>query len=150
MNTDVEIVSVDATNVAEYGFFCYKSRRKSEGYRRKLNWLEQRFSEGMKIKIVYENGRSVGFIEYMPGEFAWRAVNASGYLVIHCVWVVGRAKGKGYGARLLNECTADARKMGKQGVAMVTSSRIGWRAVSCSSSMDSRWWTRRHLRSSCW
>ena len=34
MNSDVEIVSVNATNVAQYGFFCRKSKPKSEGYRR--------------------------------------------------------------------------------------------------------------------
>ena len=69
---------------------------KAEGYSRKLTWLKNRFSEGMKIKIVYENGRSVGFIEYIPGESAWRAVNADNYLVIHCIGVVGRGKKKGY------------------------------------------------------
>jgi GNAT superfamily N-acetyltransferase len=122
MNSTVEIVGVDATNVAEHGFFCYKSKPKSEGYRRKLDWLGQRFSEGMKIRIAHEDGRSVGFIEYIPGEFAWRAVKAKDYMVIHCLWVVGRAKGKGYGGRLLEECIEDARKMGKHGVAMVTSS----------------------------
>ncbi|MFC2055853.1 GNAT family N-acetyltransferase, partial [Chloroflexota bacterium] len=76
----------------------------------------------MKIKIVYENGRSVGFIEYIPGESAWRAVNAEDYLVIHCIWVVGRGKKKGYGSRLLNECLKDARRSNKRGVSMVTSS----------------------------
>ena len=123
MDTDVEIVSVDASNLAERGFFCRKSRRKTEGYRQKLDWLAQPFSEGLQIKILYENGRSVGFIEYVPGEFTWRAVNAAGYLVIHSLWVVGRAKKKGYGSRLVNTCVDDARKMGKHGVAMVTSSR---------------------------
>jgi L-amino acid N-acyltransferase YncA len=118
----VRIVTVDATNVAQYGFFCYKSKPKSEGYRRKLAWLEQRFSEGLKIKIVYEGKRAIGFIEYIPGEFAWRAVEAEGYLLVHCIWVVGKGKKKGYGSRLLNECVEDARKMGKHGVAMVTSS----------------------------
>jgi ribosomal protein S18 acetylase RimI-like enzyme len=118
----VRIVTVDATNVTQYGFFCYKSKPKSEGYRRKLDWLEQRFLEGLKIKIVYEGKRSIGFIEYIPGEFAWRAVEAEGYLLVHCVWVVGKGKKKGYGSRLLNECVEDARKMGKHGVAMVTSS----------------------------
>jgi L-amino acid N-acyltransferase YncA len=123
MNNDVTIVTVDATNVAEQGFFCYKSKPKSEGYGRKLDWLEQRFSEGLKIKIVYEGKRSVGFIEYIHGEFAWRAVEADSYLVVHCIWVVGRGKKKGYGSRLLKECVEDAQEMGKHGVAMVTSSR---------------------------
>jgi len=123
MGDEVRIVSVDADNVDEERFFCYKSKSKSEGYGRKLGWLEQRFSEGLRIKIIYEGKRSFGFIEYIPGEFAWRAVEAPNYLLIHCIWVVGRGKKRGYGSRLLDECVEDARKMQAHGVAMVTSSR---------------------------
>ena len=90
MSEQVEIVTVDATNVDEYGFFCYKSKPKSAGYRQKLGWLRERFAEGMRIQILYEGKRSVGFVEYMPGEAAWRAVDAAGYMLIHCIWVVGR------------------------------------------------------------
>jgi L-amino acid N-acyltransferase YncA len=121
MDHEVKIVTVDATNVDEYGFFCYKSKPKAEGYRRKLGWLRQRFAEGMRIKIVYEGKRSIGFIEYIPGEYTWRAVDAAGYMVIHCLWVVGSGKNKGYGSRLLNECVEDARSTKMHGVAMVTS-----------------------------
>jgi len=67
MDNRVEIVTVDATNVAEQGFFCYKSKRKSVGYRKKLNWLEQRFSESMRIKILYEGDRSVVPYQSNPG-----------------------------------------------------------------------------------
>ena len=129
MTNTVEIITVDATNVTKYGFFCYKSKPKSEGYRRKLDWLSRRFAEGMQIKMLIEDGRSVGFIEYIPSEFAWRAVNAAGYLVIHCLWVIGRAKNKGYGSRLLNECFETARNSNKHGVAMGTS-RGNWLAGS--------------------
>ncbi len=122
MSDKVLIVTVDAENVAQQRFFCYKSKPKSEGYRRKMDWLEGRFAEGMQIKILYEGDRSVGFVEYIPGEFAWRAVEAKGYMVIHCLWVVGKGKGKGYGSRLVAECVQDARNLGKRGVAMVTSS----------------------------
>jgi GNAT superfamily N-acetyltransferase len=124
MDDNVRIVTVSETNVAEHGFFCYKSKPKSEGYRRKLDWLQQRFAEGMTIHLLYEDGRSVGFIETIPGEFAWRAVHAPGYQVIHCLWVVGKGKGKGYGSRLLTGCIEEARQAGKHGVVMVSSSRV--------------------------
>jgi len=123
MSRDAEIVCVDAANVGERGFFCFKSKPKSVGYAHKMTWLQERFSEGLKIQIVYEGGRSVGFIEYLPAELGWRAVRAPGYVLIHCLWVVGRAKNQGYGSRLLDACLADARQMGASGVAMVTSSR---------------------------
>jgi N-acetylglutamate synthase-like GNAT family acetyltransferase len=123
------IVTVTAANIDEYGFFCLMSRRRSEGYRRKHDWLLQRFEEGLKLKLVIEGERPVGFIEYAPAEVAWRPVRAKGYVVIHCLWVVGRWKDKGYGTRLLRNCVQDARRMGAHGVVMVTSPRT-WLAGS--------------------
>ncbi|MEW5872656.1 MAG: GNAT family N-acetyltransferase [Chloroflexota bacterium] len=129
MTEPVEIMDVDANNLDQQGFFCYKSKPKSPGYQHKLAWLRARFAEGMRIKILYEGKRSVGFIEYTPGEYAWRAVNAPGYLVIHCLWVVGKGKGKGYGTRLLDACLQEAREAGFHGVVMLSSSRV-WLASS--------------------
>lgn len=114
-----EIITVNATNVDRTGFFCYMSKRKTAGYQKKLTWLKQRFGEGLRIKMLRLPER--GFIEYIPGEFAWRPVQAKGYMVIHCLWVVGRSRGKGNAARLLDACVVDARASGKKGVAMVTS-----------------------------
>ena len=121
MPTSNEIITVESPEAAvEHGFFCYKSKPKSTGYARKLSWLEQRFQEGLRLHIVVEDGRSVGFIEYTPAEAAWRPIQAPGYVFIHCIWVVGRAKQKGYGSRLLDICLQEARESGKRGVAMTT------------------------------
>lgn len=120
-----DIITVDESNVDRLGFFCYMSKPKAPGYRQKRDWLMARFAEGLQIKMLHETGgRTVGFIEYLPGEYAWRAVNAAGYLVIHCLWVVGQGKGKGHGTRLLQACLADARSQGKEGVVMVASDRV--------------------------
>lgn len=125
----MNLVTVSKQNVTETGFFCYMSKRKSEGYQRKLNWLKDRFDEGLKIEMLDLRQGGRGFIEYIPGEFAWRAINAEGYIVIHCIWVAGQSKGKGYGSLLLNKCIEDARKSRKKGVAIVTSRR-NWLAGS--------------------
>ncbi len=117
----MRIIDVDLQNVAETGFFCKMSQRKSEGYQRKLKWLEARFAEGLRIKLLDLSQGGRGFIEYIPGEYAWRPVDAAGYLFIHCLWIVGKSKGKGYARLLLDECIADARRLGCKGVAMVTS-----------------------------
>ena len=127
MSTAVEIVSVGADNLAERGFFCRKSKMKTAGNQRKLAWAHEGFTDGLGIDILYEDGRSVGFVEYVPGEGAWRAVHAPGFVVIHCIWVVGRAKGKGYGRALLERVENRARELGASGVAMVTSSGV-WMA----------------------
>lgn len=124
MTATFEIIDVGAGNVEKTGFFCYMSKRKEPGFKQKRIWLEERFAEGMKIKIIHEHGRrDTAFIEYIPGDYAWRAVHAPGYLVIHCLWVVGKGRGKGYGRRLLEECLTDARALGKLGVAMISSDR---------------------------
>jgi len=125
MDETFEIITVDASNVDRHGFFCYMSKRKAAGYTQKRAWLMARFADGLKLHMVHETGgRTVGFIEYIPGEFAWRAVHAPGYLVIHCLWVVGKGKGKGYGAHLLQICLDDARAQGKHGVVMVASDGV--------------------------
>ena len=118
----LNIINVTAANVDETGFFCYMSKRKTEGFQRKLNWLKARFAERMRIKMFALPER--GFIEYLPGEYAWRAVHAEGYMFIHCLWVVGKSKGKGYARILLDECINDARAAGMNGVAMITSERV--------------------------
>jgi GNAT superfamily N-acetyltransferase len=119
----MNIIEVDKRNVSQKGFFCYMSKKRSEGYRRKLSWLEQRFDEGLKIKMLDLEQGARGFIEYIPGEFAWRAVNAQGYMFIHCLWVVGQSRGKGYGRLLLNDCIKEAGKLGMRGVAVLASER---------------------------
>lgn len=119
----MRIIDVTPDNVEETGFFCLMSRRKSDGYQRKLRWLEARFDEGLRIKMLDLSKGGRGFIEYIPGEYAWRPVEASGYLFIHCLWVVGKSKGNGYAKQLLRECIADAKRCGAQGVAMVTSAQ---------------------------
>ncbi len=115
----MQILDITPENVDELGFFCYMSKRKSEGYRRKLAWVKQQFENGLRIKMLAKPDR--GFIEYIPGEHAWRAVNASGYMLIHCLWVVGKSKKQGYAKALLEACIEDARASGMHGVAMVTS-----------------------------
>ena len=119
----MNLIDVNAQNAAESGFFCKMSQKKCEGYRRKLEWLGARFAEGLKIRMLDLSQGERGFIEYIPGEFAWRSVKAKDYLFIHCLWVVGASKGKGYAGLLLHECIKDARRRKLKGVAMVTSER---------------------------
>jgi GNAT superfamily N-acetyltransferase len=118
------VISIDRSNIKRTGFFCYMSKRKSEGFRRKLEWAKARLDEGMRIKMLELPER--GFIEYIPGEYAWRAVNADGYMVIHCLWVVGRSKGKGFGALLLEECVGDAKKAAWTGWRWSRAKGTGW------------------------
>ena len=114
------IITVTAETVEQTGFFCKMSARKEVGYQRKLAWLTARFAEGLQMRLLGDGER--GFIEFMPGAHAWRAIKkAEDYLVIHCLWVVGRSKGKGFSSLLIEEALAAAKAGGFKGVAAVTS-----------------------------
>jgi len=123
MNSKIKIISVNSENISEYQPVCFLNP-KNEGYLKKLEWLKKRFSKGLTIKLLYlENEKKCnGFIECIPGEYAWRAVDARGYMFIHCIWISpNKYKEKRYGSLLVKECLKDAKKEGKYGVAVVTS-----------------------------
>jgi hypothetical protein len=114
------IIDVTPENIDELGFFCFMSKRKSPGYALKLAWGKNRLAEGMHIRFC-NSGGGRGFIEYIPGIYAWRAVNAPNYMMIHCIWNVGKSRGTGLAQELLHLCEVDARNQEMDGVAMVTS-----------------------------
>lgn len=123
MNENIKIINITAENISQYPATCFLNP-KNEGYQIKLEWLKKRFAEGLIIKQLYlENEKkAAGYIEYVPGEFAWRAVDAKGYLFIHCLWITpNKNKEKGYASLLIEECFNDAKEQGKAGVAVVTS-----------------------------
>ena len=124
MKTAHPLIEVTAANVADTGFFCKMSARGKPGYEQKLAWLDERFAESLQLRLL--SGGERGFVEFIPGDYAWRAIeNAAEFIVIHCLWVVGRSKGKGLGRLLLDEVENYARASGFAGVAAVAS-RGNW------------------------
>jgi hypothetical protein len=69
-----------------------------------------------------EREKPLAILEYVPGEFAWRPVDAQGWLFVHCLWVfaAGRKVG-GLGGRLIRACIEDAERAGSTGVAAMVS-----------------------------
>jgi ribosomal protein S18 acetylase RimI-like enzyme len=123
MTGKVTIVDVNSKNIEKHPPRCFLNP-KNEGYQIKASWLKKRFSEGMRIKLLYVEDKKKlnGFIEYIPGENAWRAVDAPGHLFIHCIWISpNKFKSKGYGSLLVQECIMDAKKAKMNGVAILTS-----------------------------
>jgi L-amino acid N-acyltransferase YncA len=107
------------------GFATTRTSRKKDTPQ-KFNWLKDRFTEGLKLKVlVSSTDGTQGMIEYIPGELCWRPVEASDYMFIHCIFSgFKRAyKGKGYGSLLLKEVVEDAKKQKMFGVAVVTLKR---------------------------
>jgi L-amino acid N-acyltransferase YncA len=119
---DYEVIDTNAENIGGCGFCGYKPGR-TEGHRRKAEWLKERYAEGLRFQVLRSRKfGDVGMIEYAPGNRAWRPVKAAGYLVIHCLIVNFKHKGKGFGTLLLDSCLRDAKKSKCRGVAVVTSS----------------------------
>ncbi|MHA1191904.1 MAG: GNAT family N-acetyltransferase [Promethearchaeota archaeon] len=124
----VKIIDINEDNIEDYGLFCKKSQKKEKGYQNKVKWINERLKEGLKYKLLwvsegYKKETSRGFIEYIPGEFNWRGINANGWMVIHCLWITGKFKNKGYGMQLLKEAITDAKEKKLNGVAVVTSQK---------------------------
>jgi len=119
----VKIIDVDEKNLSKYPAKCFLNP-KHEGYKIKQDWLKQNFKNGLRVKQLFseEENKNVGFIEYTEGEHAWRAVNARDYFFIHCLWISPNSyKNKGYGSTLVKEVLREAKEMGKNGVAVITS-----------------------------
>lgn len=109
-----KIVEVTMAEIDRHpGAICFINP-KHPLYRRKIDWLEEQYALGLKVRLLYLEGvkRPVGFIETVPGESCWRAVQAKGYLFIHCLWTTGKKfQHLGLGTMLLQEAEKEARNM---------------------------------------
>jgi GNAT superfamily N-acetyltransferase len=122
LKDNFKIIDVTADNISETGIYCIKDK-KSAGYRSKVEWFKSNTENGLKIKIATDYlGKQLGFIEYMPSEFAWRPIKAENYLFIQCILIfLNEAKDKGLGSRLLQICEEDAKKLNKSGICALSS-----------------------------
>lgn len=123
MNKDYQIIDLTPENIANYGVCGYKDVKKHKELRNKIDWFKEYYPKGLRIKaLVMEDGSYQGMLEYLPGEFAHRPVNAEGYLFIHCIFVGFKKeyKQKGFASALLKECIQEAREQKMKGVAVVT------------------------------
>ncbi|KMY32276.1 GCN5 family acetyltransferase [Lysinibacillus xylanilyticus] len=120
----IELIELNNELLEGIGSYCLRSKKKSNGYLNKNEWLNNRFEEGLKYVQVIDNKKQVGFIEYTEAENSSRVVHANGYLVIHCLWV--SEVGKGYGTSLINKCIEDAKKQAKKGVVVISNSKTSW------------------------
>jgi len=121
--TDIEIIDLTPENIADYGVCGYKDAKKHLELRRKIDWFTEYYPKGLRIKIIFsKKGGYQGMLEYIPGKYAHRPVEAEDYMFIHCIFVgfKNEFKGKGYASSLIDECIKDAEKANMQGVAVVT------------------------------
>jgi ribosomal protein S18 acetylase RimI-like enzyme len=112
MANDIEIIDLTPENIAEYGVCGYKDAGKHKELRNKIEWFKTYYPLGLRIKdLILATGSYQGMIEYIPGKYAHRPVNAEDYMFIHCLFVgfKNEFKGKGYASALIDACIQDAK-----------------------------------------
>jgi hypothetical protein len=119
----IQFREVNPENAGELGIFCVKNQ-KSEGFKAKLTWIKERHKEGWRMQQAFsEEGQPLGFIEYMPGELAWRPVEAPCYTFIQCMMVYGTEhRGRNIASSLLGLCEEESIEAGKEGLCCMASS----------------------------
>jgi hypothetical protein len=86
--SDTQIIDLNPDNIAEYGVCGYKDVEKHLELRKKIEWFKKYYPKGLRIKVMLsKKGGYQGMLEYVPGEYAYRPVDAKGYMFIHCVFV---------------------------------------------------------------
>ena len=120
---DIKIIDLTLENIADYGVCGYKDMKKHLELRKKVEWFKKYYPKGLRIKaLLSKKGGYQGMLEYIPGKYAHRPVDARGYMFIHCIFVgfKNEFKEKGYASLLIDECINDAKKNNMLGVAVVT------------------------------
>jgi hypothetical protein len=117
-----KITYVTPENIYEHPqAICFINPRNSF-FKKKVEWFAREYKKGLRICLLYLPGekKASGFVEFVPGEYCWRAVNAAGYMFIHCIWTTGKKiQHQGLGKMLINEVEKAAE--GMAGVAVMTS-----------------------------
>ncbi|TMU56502.1 GNAT family N-acetyltransferase [Flagellimonas algicola] len=124
----MKIVEVTPENAITETFFCIKDTKR-QGFKDKANWYEKRYKEGLRITILKnDEDKMIGFIEYVPGKYAWRPIDADNYMFIHCTYIYSKKeRSKGFGSMLILEAEKEAKALGLDGLCAMTS-KGGWLA----------------------
>jgi len=120
--TDFDLVHVTPDNVDSETLFCVRDIT-SPAFLKKKQWFLLRFAEGLRL-LIFKNreGKPAAYIEYIPIEKAWRPVDGTNFLFIHCMFVYSnKDKSRGVGSALLKSCEDDALSNGFDGICTMTS-----------------------------
>lgn len=115
---DTDFINLTIENLDTEHLCCLiRSKKPHAGIEAKRQWLSDRLKEGHIFRKL--NAKATVLIEYAPLETAWVPVTGDNYYYLYCLWVLGDAKGKGYGKALMEYCLADAKEKGKSGICML-------------------------------
>jgi hypothetical protein len=79
-------------------------------YKYRQEYLEKAVLRGLRKKLLIFNGAVVGTIEYGPAESCGYPISGEHVIVMNCVWVLRRAKMRGFGKLLVEHMVKSERK----------------------------------------
>ena len=144
MGNNLGIIETTHRNIHDIGTCGYKNLS-TPGFCEKIDWMAAREREGLKMLSLWsDKDGHQGMIEYIPGEYCWRPVSATGYMFIHCLFAGLRKKytGKGYATALIQMCIEDSMKKKKKRELLLSPGKdLLCRGARSSKKMDFRRWT---------
>jgi GNAT superfamily N-acetyltransferase len=120
MTEEIRMQEITPENLQEMPC-CGIKNTQHQGHIQKTDWLKTHFHKGLGSWVLFtDKNQPFGFIEYLPGQYAWRGVEARDYMFIHCLWIhLKKYQRQGYGKKLLDACIQDARARMMLGAAVV-------------------------------
>lgn len=111
MKSDSEVEIIDVTESREYEIYLYKclSPIPFRKYRKRHEYLEAATPKGFHKKLLIFNGEVVGQIEYAPAKASGYPITGDDVIVMNCIWVLRKAKGRNLGKRLLMDMMESER-----------------------------------------
>jgi len=84
--------------------------------KRRIAWLRNMYEKGLRVKIASIDNNQVGFLHIMPIEICpWGPIGRD-LMVVPCLTVIGKAKGRGIGRALINSAEEEAKRQGRKGI----------------------------------
>jgi hypothetical protein len=103
MTNEFKVKIVDITQSAQYEKHLYKCITPAPfgRYRKRREYLETAIPRGFHKKLLVLNHEVVGQIEYAPAEVSGYLIKGKNIIVMNCIWVLRKAKGRNLGKQLL-------------------------------------------------
>lgn len=106
-----EVRIVDITGKAEFEKQLYKclAPMPFRKYKQRHEYLSGGIPKGFHKKLLIFNRDIVGTIEYAPANASGLPISGNNIIVMHCIWVLRRAKGHNFGMLLLDDMKRSER-----------------------------------------
>ena len=114
----MEMITLNKENIDKEHICCAISSNNDIQVKSKKAWLLEQFEQGLIFTKMDVRGKC--FIEYLPIENAWIALNGKNMMYINCLWVAGKYQGLGYAKALLESCKEECVKQNKDGIVILS------------------------------